>query len=376
MKRIDINLNNFFFFVGILLIELSYTAVNIIYFQNHLTIIKFTGLFILLINFLLTVNKKSYSKNTLMMIFILLSISLIIYVTHSVSFLIELILIALNCIKKEFDETLKIDFKVKISILLIILTSYFLGKTNGIFEIIMRENITRYSLGFYHPNTLSMFMMLILFEYVYLNKKNLNVKKIILIIILSLLSVKVTDSRTAFYCVLILITFIFIKNVDKSLNKNNAIIFFLRHSFSFLMLASLLVSLLYIYNMDFAINLNELVNNRISIQSDFLKNYDITLFGNVIDYNMTLDNGFLKLLLNFGLITMFSYGYISYKNFTIGLEKNDNVFVAIFSILLLYSLSESYMIYCAYNIFIIYLFCDHKKEGECMSGFINNYSRL
>ena len=118
---------------------------------------------------------------------------------------------------------------------------------------------------------------------------------------------------------------------------------------------------MYIYEVPLSNEINELLSNRVYLQSVFYNEYGITLFGNNIDYERTLDNGFLKVLLNFGIITSLFFIVIYWLTFKKCYKEKNYVLIYIFMILLFFSFSESSMFYIYNNIFMIYLFTNKKE---------------
>ena len=362
-----LNFKNLLFFLGLLLLEMSYVAVNVVGIQNYLRVIKIFSFVLLLISFLLSTKYELYSKNKLLAIFFILFMSLIVFVKYEEPLMLEIALVAINCVKKDFKTIVEYDIIIKLFLLFFIIFFHTLGLTNGAYEKIMRDDTIRSSLGFFHPNTLSMFSMMIIFEYLYLNKSNLVTKKFFVALFLSIIFSKITDSRTALYCTVILIAVSIFnrKKINHSCYTNRFFKFIVSNSFLIFLFLSILISIMYLKNSLFAIRLNEAFNNRISYQSLFFRNYGVTLLGNNINYNITLDNGYLKLLLNFGIITVFIYLFVYLLNFKKGLQK-DWLYVAILEVILIYSLFESSMLYVSYNIFFLYIFC----SDDCQSKII------
>lgn len=369
MKKNYINVKNLIFFLGLLLIELSYVSVNIILVQNYLSFIKLLGFGFLILSIMLSARDELYSGKKIFAISLILLISLVIFIKYQSLIILEIVLVATNCINKDFSKIIKYDMLIKIFLLITIITFYMIGLTNGNYEVIMRNNVIRRSLGFFHPNTLAMFFMVITFEYLYLNKSKMNIFKFLLVLVLSIIFTKITDSRTALYCTVgLIITIIFNIKKRKKIFNNKLLNFIITNSFIIFLLSSFIISVMYLNGFTYANKLDILLNNRISYQAFFVKNYHITLFGNNVIYDITLDNGYLKLLLNFGLIPAIIYAFIYLCNFKKGIQK-DSIYIAILILILIYSLCESSMLYVSYNVFFLYAFCNVDKK-------IKNYDWL
>ena len=81
-------------------------------------------------------------------------------------------------------------------------------------------------------------------------------------------------------------------------------------------------------------------------------------------YNYTLDNGYIKLLLNYGLLATIFYGYIYNKTLKKTYLFNNYIVYFIILILLFFNVAESSMLYVYFNIFILYFFCKDSSKGE------------
>lgn len=364
MKKKYINIKNVIFFLGLLLIEFSYVSVNIILIQNYLNFIKLIGYAFLVLNIILSAREELYSGKKIFATSLILLISLVIFLKYQSLIILEIVLVAINCINKDFSKIVKYDMIIKIFLLITIITFYIVGWTNGNYEVIMRDNTIRNSLGFFHPNTLAMFFMVITFEYLYLNKSKMSIFKFLVVLVLSVIATKITDSRTSLYCTIgLIIAIIFNVKQRKKIFNKKFLNFIISNCFLIFLLLSFIISIMYLNGITYANKLDILFNNRISYQAFFVKNYPITLFGNNVIYDITLDNGYLKLLLNFGLIPAIIYAFIYLFNFKKGIQR-DSVYMVILIFILIYSLCESSMLYVSYNVFFLYVFCNADKNYD------------
>lgn len=368
------SLYNVLLFLGFLFVEISETFTNVSFLQNKLTYIKMLGIIILTFLSLLVSFKMERKK--LFLVFVLIILSLLIFFRFGNGIFLEMVVMILAVQNKKFKRIVKIDLFVKLFIVASLFIFSKCGLTNGIFETINRENVIRYSLGFYHPNTLGMYLMMISIEFLYVMQNKKKFRNVLIMIIMSFIIYKVTYSRTCVYC-LIGLSLIYIapqyvekktmglnKKIYKFLSKNIYIIF---------LISTCLISLLYCEDSATMQKLNELTNNRILYQSYFINHYGISFFGKNIDYIYTLDNGYLKIFLNYGLIISVLLIHVFRNNIEKTFKNKNVLLLGIYVIISFYCLSESYLFYSTYNIFWLYFFT--RDEGE-HNEIVNNNTSL
>lgn len=360
LKGRSLNFCNFLLIVGLILIQLSYICENVVYLQNSLSLIKFIGLASLSIKIFLSLKFYKIDKIKLLTLFICFVSSVIIYIKFSKTLFLEILIFSLAFLNENFDKTIKKDLIIKILCLLFVVINYYLGLTNGVFESMLRDNVLRLSLGFYHPNTLSMFSMMIIFDFLYLERKKLNFKKNLIVIVFSLLISRISGSRTSLYCVIIILLLI---SFNKFFKCENIFIAFSHNLYVIFLILSLILTYMYINNSSIAFFINDVISNRIKYQAYFCSNYSINLFGNMIDYDVTLDNGFIKILLNYGIIVTCTYIFLYIRNLKkIKKEdKNNFMLVCIYIVIMIYCLSESYLFFMPFNMYWIYSLCKEKE---------------
>lgn len=221
----------------------------------------------------------------------------------------------------------------------------------------------RNAFGFYHPNTFGMYVMMIFLDYLYLNKEK-KIRNIIFAIFVSIFIHYTSDTRSAIYCIMGISILLLLEKLLIRVIQIKPIKFILNNLYLFLLCFSIVTTLLYCSKTDFSIQLNQFFSNRLYLQSIFWKNYKLSLFGNKIIYNYTLDNGYIKLLLNYGLLATIFYGYIYNKTLKKTYLFNNYIVYFIILILLFFNVAESSMLYVYFNIFILYFFCKDSSKGE------------
>lgn len=355
------NILNFFYFIGMLLLQISCVCVNVKYLANHIFTIKLVSLIVLMYCciFRLEDTKFTYKKICALFAIFIAGVS-IYYITKDIIFL-ELFVVLFASMNFDFKTIVKNDFKCKLLVLLFVIMCNKMGYATSNF-VVTRGDMIRNAFGFYHPNTFGMYLMVIFFEYLYLNKEK-KVKNLIISIVVAIFIHYTSDTRSAMYCIIgISILNFFVGDLSKII-QNKFIKLVLNNTYLILLLGSVITTLIYYFQVNWAIDLNNYLSNRLYLQSLFWEQYGLSLFGKNIIYTRTLDNGYIKCLLNFGLFTTTLYGIINYVTLKKSALNRDYLVYFIVLILLLYSIAESSMLYVHFNIFILYCFCQEHMLG-------------
>ena len=361
-----------FLFCGLLLFQVSVFYVNVTFVNVYLQQIKLVSYLIFVFCIILQLKKQKLDIKVILLMIILFLISVITYIKTSYPIFIEILLMFFAVLNLDFNKVLKMDILIKIFIICTLFIFNRFGLATSEF-IVTRGEVIRRAYGFYHPNTFGMIIMISFFELVYLFSNNLKKWHYILGIGLIFLIEITSNTRTAIVCILIMLLSCLFNKYLKKIVNNSVIELFIKNLYLILLVISILITLMYIYKLPFYAEINELLSNRVYLQSVFFNEYGATLFGNSIDYKRTLDNGFLKVFLNFGSITSLFFIVIYWLTFKKCYRERNYILIYIFSILLFFSFSESSMFYIYNNIFMIYL-VTNKKEVEIEKKLQSNYN--
>ena len=251
-------------------------------------------------------------------------------------------------------------------------------------RLVIRDGIERSSLGFWHPNTTSLGLLTIYLLAMYLSKDKYKVLLTIIFGILSMVVYTFTNSRTSMILILVAGLFTLISYIFRNAKYN---ILGTKHVLPFIFIGltviSWIVSILYIHQNALAIQLSQLLSNRISLGARFIQEYGLSLFGQPIQYNSSnnltqvvigfqyrvLDNVYLKYLLNYGIISivgLFLYLYIlMYK-----LNKKNRILVNMYLLIyLFYGLAEQSAFNATVNFFMCFgvILFTNKKNNEFLN---------
>ena len=370
-----ININNVMFVLGFLFIQISNVCVNVSFLKSILIPLKFLGMILLVTAFLLKAKTLKLKFSTFLIIIILAIIGLLSYIQAHTTIFIEFVTVLIGSVGINFDKIIRYDFKIKIGLLIFMLLMYFGGYAASEFTII-RNGAERLSFGFYHPNTFAVFVMILYFEYLVVNSdKHIGIN-IIIGIIVALFIFGVTNSRTTLIAIIFSFLPILLQKYGDRIMNNSIFKLLEKNIFLILLAFTLIFTILYGMGNVSARNLDTLMTGRLDLQYYYLSRYNINLFGHDILYKYTLDNGFMKMLLNYGLVTCILLLCLYRKNIAAINKNKDFLICILFLIMQFYSLSESYLFYIYINVFWLYFLSYIPTKRRTNDKIINNNTHI
>ena len=277
--------------------------------------------------------------------------------------LVKFILLIYAFKEIEFNKCVKVDLYVRTIGIIAVLLLCQMGIIEDIID--TRGDIVRHSLGFYHPNVFGDNLVLIFFDYIYLNVYNQKIswKKMIVFsiigIILSVITYFVSNTRSSILAMLMILIGIILKkcNLLEKLKENKVIKFIVTNIFTILQIFAIIITILY-YNNNFLGNIvNKLFSLRLFYNVQFFKHFGITPFG--VNFNgfsnsiMTLDMVYSNILIRYGVFfTIFIC--IAFKKFLKYLYDSKNyIIMLIFLIFIFNGLFENLWLRIIHNIFML-----------------------
>ncbi len=279
-----------------------------------------------------------------------------------------------------FHNCVKVDLYVRA---IGVITVLLLCKV-GIIEdvLVTRGEIVRHSLGFYHPNVFGDNVVLLFFEYIYLQiyDKETSWKNIITYsaigIALSIITYFVSNTRSAILAIFMILMGIIVKkcNIIEKLKNNKTIKFIITNIFIILEIFTIIITISY-YNNNFIGNIvNKMFSLRLYYNVQFFEHFGITPFG--VNFNgfsnseMTLDMAYSNILIRYGIFfTIFLC--IIFKKLLKYLYNNKNyILLVIFLIFITNGLFENLWLRIEHNIFMLILYpvveqyINQRKSGK------------
>ena len=376
MKNSNIRLNKLIFYVSYTLIIFSTMFKQVTGINNLLETLSTIGIMLLLINCVSNINKLNINKVLILFISVLMAVITKITSKSNTIFILILLIIAAKNIKLE--ELIKYDLKIKIPFMIIIVVLYFLRMTDV--NLHYRNGIIRHSMGFSNPNVFSTYILAIIVEYLYLRRKKVNAKDLIIIIIGIFIIDFYADSRTQIFCLIILALIVYInKYTGKKFLNNSIVNFIVSNIFIILTIFSLLIIYFYGQGNDIVQDIDVQTSGRIKQISGVFNEYDVNLFGNKLDLvtslqakltgkqQTALDNVYINSLLSYGIIPFIIMCIAMKKYMKTTIKENEDILRTIMLVFLIGGLMERFCIEVQYNIFLLYfsyIIYDNKNKKE------------
>lgn len=346
-------LTNILFYFSYFLVVSSEMLTQVKYIAGYLKYFDYLAILILFVVFLIQSKNYSFKSFIYSIIFIFLSV-IVTYVSKD-SNILKLVLF-LICFKDiNFSECVKVDFYIKLLLVLLVMLLYSFNMTVNI--PVYRNGVLRKAFGFKHPNKIGMYLMMICLDCIYLSKGKFNMYYSFVILIIITFLFMFVDSRTSVLIVILAISFIYINKITKSkIIENKLVKIGTSNLFLIMTLLTLLLTILTSNGNLLAVKINRVLSYRFTFNKYFLTQYHISLFGNnIITNNMyLLDSSYINILLRYGIIMWIWIYFLFFK--TINKLYNDKEFVLLIIIILLmlYGFSESFLYKITANVFLLY----------------------
>lgn len=172
----------------------------------------------------------------------------------------------------------------------------------------------RNSFGFIHVNATFMYFVPIFLGLLYINKNKPKKRRVLLLIILDLISLviyKASLCRTGFFMIILINVLVALK---KPLQNSKIVNFIFKYFY--VIIPFIIIPLVITSANDFSANsLNRALSFRPYYIYQALHNYSITFLGRNISTKVIIDCAYLKILINFGLISYVMFSYLNIKTY-------------------------------------------------------------
>lgn len=359
-----IKIRSLLFYTGYIFMIISLLCTKVYFLKNYIKLIQYSGIFLLLILFIIQNVKGTINKKSLISLIIIFIFNIISYMYSKDIIIFQMFLLIATYRDNNFENFVKKDFVIKLVISIFVMGLYFLGLTENI-KLYEDNGIIRYSLGFGHPNTLGFLAMILGLELLYIcRNKNKNIALIFCFFIIVFID-KIPYSRTSSVILALSIFLVFINDFS----KNKILKFKVSKKIicsSFIILLFIALFLVYLYEKqgDLGNILNEMFSGRLEWAQKYLTYYQINLFGNYVyipneltllngQYYLCVDNAYIYILLSFGITTIFLFTILYNKLFKKLYNKEEYMLIIIILVLLTSGLMETNIFRYNFNPFLI-----------------------
>ena len=308
--------------------------------------------------FVCLMNIFKMPKKTVLAMLAVLCLAFFTKLHSSSSILLPICLLVIAAKNIHLEKIIKYDIKLKILLLILTTSFYFAGLTLVNTHIRTGGQI-RQSMGFDNPNGFSEFVLSIIMEIMYLQRKKIGWKEILITLIGIAVIGYFSDGRTSMLCLLIaLIGLLFLKHKDGRLMMQNKVVkFIIPNLFTILTILTLTMAVSYSINSQIMQQLNSITSGRIALSSEAIHEYSITLFGNTIetaDYKVTLDNVFMYITIAYGIIPT-AIICLLIREYMLSANRNAYyTIVIIMTAFIIGGMAEKFCLRIQFNIFLLY----------------------
>lgn len=365
MKKI--NAQEFLYTLGYTLIIIPNFFSKVFFLENLLKPTMYIGIIILGLLFIMkNLSNKKITCRYLLRIVIFFSLCVLSSIKSGTNDMIKLFLIITSFPYKDFRTFLKKDIMIKIILILLVVSFYYLGLTKN--QLFTRGDKIRYALGFSQPNQLALFLTMVGIEILYLckNKKN-SFLPVLMMMPFLLIIHRLADSRSSLLLmILVIITFLYRYRLKDLIEEKKSIKFIITNIFVIMTILSIVGTIGYTTNNRLIIELNSIFSSRIKWANVYYNYYGLNLLGHdlYIPYDFVkvgstvfycLDNAYLYFILHFGIIFWLIYAHLFKKLLIKNIQEKNYYLVVIMVGLLIYGLMENTILKYAYNPFLTLL---------------------
>lgn len=333
------------FIIGFLLFQISSIYVNVEYIGKYVKIIKLIAIIALLAHILL--NREEYKKLNKKILALMIILSIISLFITKQYFFLTLVLLMIIVSVMDHKEVIKLDLKIKFILTTILILLSFIGLTNEL--TIYRGDNIRYSLGFYHPNLLATYVLIMYFEYIYI-KNTLQKRDYMLASVVGIILYIITQSRMAIMALALYLLLMLNKNKITKIIENKKITKIIENLFIIMTVYSVVIVLLHVYSGSKIVYFyDSILSGRTHIQAIFYHRYGFSLIGQYIEYFKSIDNFYYKVLINYGIIGSFVLSGIYKNGIKKILDRKEYIYIVTIICMMIYGYVENTILDIKYN---------------------------
>jgi hypothetical protein len=317
-----------------------------------------------------------YTPRNLLAIMLILGLFLYDAMLTDSSILLISLLFILASKNIKFECFVKVDFCLRLFILLSVLALCLLGVLPNYGAVI--NGSEKQALGFYHPNTLGIFAITIVIEWFFVKLRKMSFIAICIVVASLAIIYSVCKPRSSIVS-LAVICLIYLLDRKNSITNSKFGRILLIALPTICAGISLVLTNLYSFGNIAIYNLDALLTTRIKMGSAFLQEYGLGLFGQHITTVGTrqalvsntstniLDMGYMHLAINNGLIVLIiaiiALSIMQYRSIKI----NNKPLLLCNTFFILLGFSETYLYMIAFNFALLGVFCINSNYQQVHS---------
>lgn len=326
----------------------------------------------LIVIYLIDLGKKKELLRTLIVHLIALFIGLISYYITGMSLFLLIILLYLLIEKKDIFNLIRLFLVIRtVSLIIVVLCSITGIVSNVVYHVYKSGTIiTLRAYGFNHPNQLAQAIASVCMATICLNYKRKR-HLFLLVLILMVMNYYITKSRSALICtgILLLLSVLLNKKKINDKGKQRLVVIFSCFYILFFVAGIVFPILMNICTgrvREIIYYINGLIGSRFSFANAVLSNYHITLFGNTFDFtflehlygNYAVDNSYINVLFNFGILAIVFYALTTYFSMKSLIKNNYYILASYILVVLLWGNFENILFNISINMSLLFIGTD------------------
>lgn len=353
------------FFIGMrFLLSTMFTIYWPKYFYRTLTVI---GVVLVLLHLM---RAKDISKKEIAAMLVVTFVFMMSHYVSGYDFLVDLLILILGAYRVNFRNILKTYIAVWSVLLVVTIIGAMAGPAENL-VFVQGEGSegerVRMALGICYPTDLAAYVVFIMLAYVYLREQYITYLEIVIMFLLTIAVYYITDARTDFAIMLLLIIgTIIIKKIERIIVNNTLIKkFFICYPIIMCLLVWIL-TLMYDGENELLVRLNEsVISNRLSLGRQAIDNYGFSFFGKYVlekGYGgatepvwpyFFIDSSYISIGIKYGILMEILVVLYNLKLIKKCLDNNKTIIYIIIVCLGLQAVMEHHIIQYWYNPFIL-----------------------
>ncbi len=265
----------------------------------------------------------------------------------------------------DFEKLSRQMYWILLIMFVVVLSLCFMGVIND--YVIYRGSTVRHSLGFFHPNQLGIRVFQLVTLRCYVRKSHIGIADIILIFLSAYFVKVVSDSKTAYYMLIMLGILVILNIIVRIMMSRTVALSY----FSIIVavaanICSIVFSFIDVRKFRMLNALDSFLSKRFFQCHRTLKFYGLSFFGQDIQkivkrpiignyYRFLLDNAYMAILLRYGIIVYLVFSTLYIVSMIQLLKKNQVFLLEIMCLFAIYGLMENSFFYMTQNIFLLVL---------------------
>lgn len=315
--------------------------------------VKFFGIIAIIVFLICFISQiNNFSNEEFVGLILLLVISFVFSMVNSYLLFFKTVLILMASKGVNVKRIIKFDFWIRIFLIIFVFVLWGIGVAPDV--TFGHKDYVRHSFGFTGPNALSSTVMILVFDFLYINGLKFKVSSLLFVLPIAILSNYYTKSRTGFYIIIIALFLSLIYTYRPKVFANRCVKAFICYSFILCSIATYIIFIGYRNGNEWGEKINELLSQRLERIEFFGRIFEVNLWGNNLALTLkSLDNSYAFLLYGQGILLFVVYALASTVLMKRLYQIGDMPLAVIMLLFFFFGISEMLWLNSDANIFMI-----------------------